>query len=406
MGYWGGTIPWGWGGGGDQERATRTHIYKKICHTRFYEVALIHVLKLLPDLCWVFWYTPSPRLKPFSLQKTVDPAWLCVRDKARLQTSAPSILNRVSYHEYTRNCPWMKHSPPSLWKTGQRIVQLLLPHIDLMATTKPNISTPRSPLAASWSEICSISVSETKGWKAFFTVDFNSTKGAVAWDFWDGVILRCPSEPRWLVLFFCTAMYHRRGIILNMDNIFSVLDSTRKTVAMSQESGFRWGDNGDTLTRHVTPVTPIRVTPAPMAKCNSSTVDMEFWRFANEPWMSPGGWILQSQGQNLQKTEDHLYRFRHASTGVIYPARLGLCSEQSFQKVLFVYSKCFNSSFICFTINLSDKNQSDGNDGKNQTEFSRTKRTLQKTRHFLTTGCSLQHEHYSELALYPKIRLY
>lgn len=101
------------------------------------------------------------------------------------------------------------------------------------------------------------------------------------------------SEPRWLVLFLlhCHVPPKRKHLEYGqyMDNIFSVLDSTRKTVAMSQESGFRWGDTGDTLTRHVTPVTPIRITLAPMAKCNSSTVDMEFWRFANEPWMLLGG---------------------------------------------------------------------------------------------------------------------
>ena len=43
---------------------------------------------------------------------------------------------------------------------------------------------PKIPLAASWSEICSINVSLTKGSKAFFTVVFSSTKGAVAWTPW------------------------------------------------------------------------------------------------------------------------------------------------------------------------------------------------------------------------------
>ena len=146
------------------------------------------------------------------------------------------------------------HSPPSLCKTGpESYVWLLCQTIGLAAkTTKPQRS-PRSPLAASWSEICSMSVSETKGWKAFFTVDLSSTKGAVAWVemvsfypvyWWKKWKQKKTSKPADWSAPQCTTEEESSWIGTIYGNIFSALDnSTRKKVAMRQESGFRWDDS-------------------------------------------------------------------------------------------------------------------------------------------------------------------
>ncbi len=147
-----------------------------------------------------------------------------------------------------------------------------------------------------------------------------------------------------------------------------------------------------------------------MAECNSSTVDMEVWRVDNEPWMSPVAshtWRIpryflgESSEVNVRISKkpwgnSNLYRLRHASTGVIYPAGLGLCSEQSLQKVYFFLILSFT---IMYLIKINLFKEINGNDAK-------IKRNKFFTRHFLTAGCSLQHEHCSELALYPKTRLY
>ena len=53
----------------------------------------------------------------------------------------------------------------------------------------------RNPLLANWSETCSMMVSWTKGWKAFFTVPFSSTKGAVAVDIELRRLVREPHRP-------------------------------------------------------------------------------------------------------------------------------------------------------------------------------------------------------------------